>query len=124
MNPYIASIPLVVFVILMISMNVYFDTRRKREQKKKLKETFFDVRAQIVKFINKQLKQNGRVYDRTLYYKLKAMEIQYSDIDFDLDVCDGLFTVQLTADGLFTEINGYIEVPSWNKTNNVKYEVI
>lgn len=124
MNIYIASIPLIVFVILMVSVTIYFDLQRKRKQKKKLKETFFDVRAQLIKFINKQLREHERIYDRSLYYKLKAMEIQYSDIDFDLDVCDGLFTIQITADGLFTEINGYMEIPSWNKTNNVKYEVI
>ena len=123
MNPYIASIPLVLLVVLMISFNVYFNLQRKRKQREEYKERFFKVRSRLIKYINRQLRDDGRVYNRALHYKLKYLEVEHPDIYFDMDINDGLFVITMEGGLLATEITGYMEIPSFNKENNITYEV-
>lgn len=124
MNPYLAALPMILLVVLIVTHQYYLKYKNKKAIKQANTEIVQAIRLNLVRYLNQELSVEKRIDPMKLQTKCKDIEDLYLDACIWTDVIMGFVTIDIRLEGIEAEITCYQEVPEWNRKHNQPYLVV
>ncbi|QBZ70825.1 hypothetical protein pETSU_244 [Edwardsiella phage pEt-SU] len=124
MNPYIASIPMILLIVLIVSHTTWKMIKRRREIDKLSKETIQGIRLSLVSYLNKEFASTGEINEVKLYTKCRDIQDMYTGIVITTLMPKEFLTIDIVYGKHKSTITCHRRVPKWHRENNTKYEVV
>ena len=123
MNPYLAGLPLILLVVLIVGHQYYLKYKNKKELQRVRQETVDGVRRSVVKYLNKELTQFRKIDPMKLHTKCKDIQEMYPGMRIWNDIIHGFVMIDIRYEGIEDSIECYQEPPSWYDGIERKYQV-
>lgn len=124
MNPYIASIPMALLIVLIVSHTTWRTIKHRREIDKLSKETIQGIRLSLASYLNKEFASAGEIDEIELSVKCSDIQDMYTGITIIPQMSKEFLTIDITYGKHKGAITCHRKVPKWHKENNQPYLVI